>query len=321
MLGRLIDPAAGQVIRRAEGIGPGWWSGAPGAFRDDRDGAFWLCYRLRRPRGRAPDRGAVARIARSADGLHFDDVLTVTKDQFQSPSIERCALHRDDRGRWHYFVSYVDGRTGRWRIDRLEADAVERLEPAARQTVFTAEGLGLEGVKDPWIARVDRGYVMLLSAAKPVATTRPESHASADIYNTGDCLSVSCLATSADLVVWSYEGIVFEPAAGQWDGYCARLTGAVRVGQSWWGLYDGAAGVAENYEERCGLAMSGDLRQWKRVSVAGPALVSPHGSGSLRYVAPIVAETALFAYYEFACEDGSHDLRVLMRDGLPVPLC
>jgi len=167
MLG-LIDPTAGTVIRDPPGGGAGYWAGAPGAFYDAPEATCYLCYRLRRPRGVDPDRGFETRIATSADGVHFDDVLTLTKNQFDSPSIEKCALIRDDAGRWHYFVGYVDGQTGRWRIDRLEADSIDELDPAARSVVFTAGGLGLEGVKDPWVHRLADRYVMLFSAAQAV---------------------------------------------------------------------------------------------------------------------------------------------------------
>jgi len=314
MLANLIDPTQGRVVREPEGAGPGYWAGAPTIFHDDRDGAFYLCYRLRRPRGIDPDRGYVARIARSTDGVAFDDVAEVTRKDLDTLSIEKCALIRADDGRWHYFVSSVDAATGKWRIDSLVADSLDRLDPDDRQPVFTADDLGLEGVKDPWVVRTDDGYVMLYSAATPVETTTAASHTSADIYNTGDCRSVSGLAVSPDLETWTDEGIVFEPAPGQWDGYCARLNGAVRFGGAWWAPYDGAAGVDENYEERCGLAASADLRRWKRFSTAGPSLVSPHGSGSLRYAAPLIVAGAFFAWYEFARDDGAHDLRVVSRD-------
>jgi hypothetical protein len=38
--------------------------------------------------------------------------------------------------------------------------------------------------------------------------------------------------------------------------------------------------------------------------------VSPHASGSVRYVWPVRAELEVRYYYEFARGDGAHDLRV-----------
>jgi hypothetical protein len=67
--------------------------------------------------------------------------------------------------------------------------------------------------------------------------------------------------------------------------------------------------VADDTEEHCGLAVSLDLRPWERVTVDRPALVSPHASGSLRYVEPVNIQGSLFVYYEYARPDGSHELR------------
>ena len=41
----------------------------------------------------------------------------------------------------------------------------------------------------------------------------------------------------------------------------------------------------------------------------GPALVSPHGSGSLRYADSVTDGVERFYYFEAACRDGSHELR------------
>ena len=67
--------------------------------------------------------------------------------------------------------------------------------------------------------------------------------------------------------------------------------------------------MADDTEEHCGLAVSLDLRPWERVTVDRPALVSPHASGSLRYVEPVNIQGSLFVYYEYARPDGSHELR------------
>ncbi len=76
------------------------------------------------------------------------------------------------------------------------------------------------------------------------------------------------------------------------------------------GFYDGAANVRGNYEERTGLAVSPDLRHWERISAAAPALVSPHGSGSLRYLDAVQLPDRIHYYYEYARAAGSHELRL-----------
>ena len=90
--------ANGRVIREPVGLEAGYWAGAPGVYHAADEGAWYLTYRIRRPRGVAPDRGGEARIARSSDLRHWEDVLSVTKDRFNSASIERCALRKGPDG-------------------------------------------------------------------------------------------------------------------------------------------------------------------------------------------------------------------------------
>jgi hypothetical protein len=81
----------------------------------------------------------------------------------------------------------------------------------------------------------------------------------------------------------------------------------VRDGDGWLGLYDGSASIAQNYEERCGLARSSDLRHWERVSVDGPAIGTARGPGGVRYVEITDAGDV---FYEYTRPDGAHELRV-----------
>jgi hypothetical protein len=78
----------------------------------------------------------------------------------------------------------------------------------------------------------------------------------------------------------------------------------------WLALYDGAADVSENYEERSGLAFTFDLRNFHRATPVGPLLIPPHGPAALRYCDVLVLRDAKLFYYEMARPDGSHDLRV-----------
>src|SRR5438105_15845513 len=121
-----FDVGAAVPLEEPPGSGAGHWAGAPGAFSDD--GAVYLVYRLRWPR---PTRGGELRIARG-DGERFETIWRATREDFSSPSIERCAILRDGRT-WRLCVSYVDGVDGRWRIDVIEAGSPDSFDPAARR--------------------------------------------------------------------------------------------------------------------------------------------------------------------------------------------
>jgi hypothetical protein len=319
----LFDYGASVVVREPLGKGEGWWAGAPGACYDSDGDCFCLTYRYRRPRGVEPDRGAETRLARSEDGMTFEDVCTLPKAAFESTSIERCAIQRADDGTWLWFVSYVDGADNRWRIDRLEAAEPDRFDPAARVPVFTAPPLGVEGVKDPWILRAGPVWYMLISyATRAVAgATHKDMHGTSDIYNTGLTKSCSALATSLDGRAWHWQGDILHPTReGAWDSYATRLGAVTPQRNGWLGFYDGSASVEGNYEERTGLAVSGDLFTWRSVSPDGPALVSPHASGSLRYIDCVTDGVDCYTYFESTRPDGSHELRVSCQPSVDLAL-
>jgi len=306
-----FDPAGGVTVLEPPGSGPGYWVGAPSILYDARgaQGTYYLYYRLRKPRGQG--RGYVCRVARSADGVHFETVWEATKEQFDSPSVERAALVKTPEGRFRLYLSLVDGADGKWKVDVLEADEPAALRAQERRRVLDPDSLGLAGVKDPYIVLFGGLYWALLSYA-PLPMDRQDSalHATADVYATGKTTSHTGLATSADGLTFDWQGDVFSPIPGRWDAYAARIGTVVPVGVGFLAFYDGGASVEENYEEKCGLAVSFDLRRFHRVSVTAPFLTSPKGSGSLRYLDAIVVGNEFRCYYEYACSDGSHELRL-----------
>jgi hypothetical protein len=308
--------AEGRIIREPVGRESGYWVGCPSAFYDETDRSWYLTYRIRRPRGVAPDRGGEVRIARSSDLQRWEDVVTITKDRYDSASVERSCLQRGKDGLWRYFTSYVHPADGRWCTAVVKASRVAELNPANRKVIFSAPPLGLEGVKDPWIMEHEGTYYLFLSIATPTPKTSEGSHTSLDIFNTGECKSATGLATSRDLERWEWHGVVFAPGATGWDQYCRRINSVVAIPGSteaarFLAFYDGSASHLENYEEKCGLAVSKDLRQWQTISAQKPTFTSPHASTSLRYIDAKFAQGALHLFYEFARADGSHDMRIV----------
>ena len=311
--------AQGTIIREPVGGGPGYWVGCPGAFYDATEKAWYLTYRIRRPRGVAPDRGGEVRIARSVDLVRWCDVVVIAKDRYASASIERSCLQRGQDGFWRYFTSYVNPHDGRWCTAVMKAPSVAELAPAQREIIFTGPPLGLEGVKDPWILEVDGLYHLFLSVATPTPRTAADSHATLDIFNTGECKSATGLATSRDLNHWAWQGVVLAPSATGWDSYCRRLNSVVCLDVAagfsgaprYLAFYDGSASHAENYEEKCALAESHDLRNWRSLSPVGPRFTSPHASRSLRYLDAKFAEGKWHLFYEYTRADGAHDLRLI----------
>lgn len=297
----LFDPERGRPIAAPPCAGPGCWAGAPGAYVEGRD--TYLVYRMRRPQ---PGRGYELRIAASHDGRPYETIWSAGKERFGAESIERCALTRVGE-RWRLYASFVRHDDRRWRIGLVEAGAVDALDPTDMTVVLDPVGVGVAAVKDPWLRR-DRGrWLMFVSYGALPPTLDPGLHATGDALSTGRTPSASGVATSVDGWLWTWEGPTLWPSESRWDSFTARLTTAMRDGDSWLGLYDGSASLAENYEERCGLARSRDLRQWERISVDGPAIGTARGPGGVRYVDITEAGDV---FYEYTRPDGAHDLRV-----------
>jgi hypothetical protein len=311
-LAELVDA---KIIREPIGKEKGYWAGAPGVYYAPDERAWYLTYRIRRPRGVPPDRGGEARIARSEDLKNFEDVWSVTKDRYDSASIERSAIRKGRDGVWRYWTSYVDPADGRWCVAVIKGKDVTKFDAGKVERVFSAGKMGLEGIKDPWILEKDGIFFIFLSVAVATARTNVDSHKTLDIYNTGECISATGLATSRDLDNWEWQGVVFAPEGGGWDKYCRRINSVVWYEGKYVAFYDGSASEAENYEERTGLAVSDDLKSWRTVTPQAPVLTSPHASHSMRYIDAQEAEGELCVFYEFAREDGAHDLRLLRTTG------
>jgi hypothetical protein len=306
-----FDPSQTTVIRQPERHEAGYWVGAPGAFFDSSTSTYYLLYRIRRPRGVEPDRGAEVHLAASSDGIAFETIWSCTKDQLGTASIERNAVRRLDDGRYALYLSFVDPADGRWRIDVCTADKIDEFDVTQRTTVFTAEDLGVEGVKDPALCRIAGQWQMIVSYATAVQDpSQKQLHGTLDAYNTGLIRSATGLAVSEDGLHWNWQGEIFGPADSGWDCYCSRIGTVFPSNGAWLALYDGSASVEENYEERLGIAYSFDMRQFHRVTKSGPWMHTPHGVGALRYFDVLDSPTRRLIYFEMALEDGSHDLRV-----------
>jgi hypothetical protein len=135
-------------------------------------------------------------------------------------------------------------------------------------------------------------------------------HKTADIYNTGITKSCTGLAISPDGVSFRWVGPALSPPEDGWDAYATRITTILYSPPVFYAFYDGSRDVSENYEEKLGLAVSLDLKDFGRITTEGPLLPSPYSSRSIRYVNAVSVFGKIYYYYEMALEDRSHELRV-----------
>jgi len=314
-LAPLFDPEEGFTVVAPLDRGPGWWAGAPNVIFDDERGRFFLSYRFRKPRELG--RGVKTCISESSDGKNFSTIWEATKDDLGSPSLERCCLSRNLDGSYTLYISYVDPEDLCWRIDPVRAERPEAFDLRRRSKVFSAADVGVEGVKDPYVFLVGGIHYMFISyVPSPLQADRElrrKMHESADVFNTGISRSHTALAKSHDGDQFRWLGDIFSPERG-WDGYATRIGSLLYTPPGFTIFYDGSATVKENYEEKTGIAFTYDLKIYEKLSVDKPILVSPHYSGSLRYLDAVEAKGGIYYYYEYARPDGSHELRMNMVD-------
>ena len=292
-----FDPSVATIVRTPPGEGYGNWVGGKVSF-DPESEVFTLFTRERKPleQGRA---GRCA-VSVSTDGVDFEEVWSASKDDFNANSIEEghCVLYR---GAWRCYVSYEVKGSSTWRIDVLEAETPADFEVQSRRTVLSPHEFGIPWIKDPFVMPV--GDQLWMYAAVP---PRTGPVIDGNIVHAAP-LDATVLAVSDDGRYFPTIEYVFEaPGDDTWHGRRARINSVIEWEDGYLAMFDGGRTFYDNYEEHAGLAISPDARTFERLTE--PWVTSPYGC--VRYVCAVRAKGSVFFYFEYAREDGSHDLRV-----------
>jgi hypothetical protein len=266
------------VLHAAHGTGN--WIGAASALV--HGDSIYLAYRDRHPVDKG--RGNRAYVSRSPidNGIQFDTLCVIDKEEMDAESLERPALDVTPDGDWDLYLSCATFNSKHWRIERLRARRPADFNARTRQTVFP--GSAEFGIKDPVLVR-GRDLRVL-------ATVHPLTEGA---ENADRMVSVDAITGKSVLV----------PQSGTWYSRGTRLTSVVGD----YAYFDGRASAEQNFEEKTGIA------RWNGkhyIAAAGPA-ASPFGGGALRYVSAIGLPAGLRLYYESATEYGSHELRTELR--------
>lgn len=310
-----FQPESGIVVREPLGEGPGYWCGAPGAYFDHEERCFYLYYRVRVEK--AKGRGIEFRIARGLDGLVFEDIWSCHKSDIGSLSIEGGSIFRLHNGEWAVAYGFVDEQDDRWKIGMLRGPNPSQFNKDTHEVVLAPTIPEIAGVKDPVIVYRDGTFKMIMSAHRVSLDdlNNPALLEISDSIATGLGRSETGLATSKDGRHWQWIGTVLSPAPARWDSFCARVTGVYAGPLGYMAFYDGGRDVSENYEEHSSLAFTEDLTKFWPIEAAAPLYCSPYGTGSVRYVEPLLVNDALYLYYEFTRMDGGHQLRAIKLPG------
>jgi hypothetical protein len=289
----VLDVAASNLVIAAPGPGDGYWAGGPSAVY--ADGAVWLAYRLRRPVNEG--RGYANVVARSSDGLHFETMCTVHKDDLDTASLERPALVKRSDGGWRLYVSLSSVGSKHWRIDVLDADDPLDLAIGKRSTIWPGDEH--TAVKDPVVVLDGAGRWHAWVCCHPLDEAGSEDR------------MTTRYAHSQDGLDWTWGDTVLAPDQAGWDRRGRRLTSVVqRPDGRFLALYDGRANAAENWYERTSTAGTDQIDGPFMVEPTAEISQSPYGHHTLRYASVITLPDGTHrAYFEVANHSGANEIR------------
>ncbi len=307
-----FNPEEGMTIVEPPGNSQGFWSGGCSAIYDAHHQKFFLFYRSRKPI--TEGRGGTCHILESTDGFEFKEIWKADKAEFDnSESIEGASLIKTPEGLYRLYISYINTTNRKWDLAMLEADHPSNFDPSRKKLIYGSDELDSEGIKDPYIALIGGIYYLFIHYAPkellPPNATHNDLHGTGNIFATDLGIGTSGLAISSNGTEFTFQGEVIPPGNG-WDKKLTRVDTIIYTPPCFTVLYSGRSDISETYEDRTGIAITMDMRNFYKLSEDSPALSSPHSTGALRYADAVTVDDRLFIYYEYARPDASHELRV-----------
>ena len=335
----LVNQEKAQIIVPALSPEQGFWFGG-GNTVEDSAGNLWVCGRYRNSGDsrfgiNVGERGAELAIFKiNRNFTSTEKVLSFDKQDLhvnglEVLSIEGSKLHFTDKG-VELFVSTEKKRsypkgieefqkpgTGIWSIEHAVAPNVEALKNAELTTILQTDEPEVLHIKDPVVYDTEAGDTVLAFCTHPFNWSSSNS---------------GFIVRPAGASDFSQPDFTFFRRGFTWDVAMSRVTSVMRIpavgdfaGESIsLFFYDGgecmrnldehahAARRPRGYscEELGGLAyiQKDDFSSVERVSRILPTFVSPHGTGSSRYVDVLATEDAFFVTWQQSQKDKSQPL-------------
>ncbi|MBX7259238.1 MAG: hypothetical protein K1Y02_22950 [Candidatus Hydrogenedentes bacterium] len=287
-----------SVVLEPDRDEPGWWAGAPSVVRAP-DGTFWMAARMRETISPPGYRGFELRILRSEDGIRFEPVHAIRREDAGVRGFERPALVIDPATGLFRLYACSPREEGGWRIILFDdASDPSRLDPASARPVLEPPatwGHGIEpGYKDPVVVFANGLWHMYVIGIDRVERT----------YH----------FTSADGLGWLTDSNNPVLESGGWHNFYTRPASVVPMGIGYLFVYEGsnAKWHDPNYNIGTGLAYTLDLSRITDLTPDAPALTTstPGRYLTWRYSHWLRVGDVFHVYAECARANDSNEVRL-----------
>lgn len=293
-----------QVILEPDRPEADWWAGAPSVVRDP-SGVFWLACRMRTAEGPLGLRGYEIRILRSTDGIRFQQVHSIRREQVPIPGFERPSMLIDPKTGKFKLYGCGPWKGGPWSIIRFEDAAdptrfvASSAEPVIRpQPKGGPRDLPVEGYKDPVVLYAEGAY-----------------HAYVIGQHRG--LERTYHFRSVDGIAWEPAGNAYRSIMdlSGWHDFFIRPASVLPLGLGYLFIYEGSSVEWYDpvYNVATGVGFTFDLHHIIDLTPDAPLFVSTTPSKNYRtwrYSHWMRVGDELWAYAEVARPDMANEIRL-----------
>jgi len=292
-----------DVVLKPDKDAPEYWAGAPSVVQDDK-GIFWMAARMRSPEHPRGLRGYEIRILKSKDGIHFEQVHRIGREEVPIPGFERPALVIDPDTRKFKLYACGPWQNGPWSIIKFDdAGDPTKIDPASAKPVIQApeksyaRDVSVLEYKDPYIIHAQGQYHCYV-----IGYIRRNER----IFH----------FSSMDGENWQPVGDVNQPVMelSGWHNFFIRPASILPLGVGYLFAYEGSSTQWFDpvYNIGTGFGFTFDMHQITDLTKASPIAISttPGDFYTWRYSDWLWVNGEIWVYAEVSNENNSHEIRL-----------
>tara|TARA_B100000586_G_scaffold194158_1_gene143246 strand:+ start:118 stop:1155 length:1038 start_codon:yes stop_codon:yes gene_type:complete len=292
-----------DVVLRPDKDAPEWWAGAPTVVKDDK-GIFWMAARMRSPEYPRGLRGYEIRILKSKDGINFNQVHRIRREEVPIPGFERPALVIDPVTKKFKLYACGPWQKGPWSIIKFDdADDPTKIDPKSAKPViqapekmYTRDASVIE-YKDPFIIHAQGKYHCYI-----IGYVRKNER----IFH----------YSSEDGEKWEPVGDINQPVMdlSGWHNFFIRPAAVLPLGVGYLFVYEGSSTQWYDpvYNLGTGFGFTFDMHNITDLTTASPIAISttPSNFYTWRYSDWLWVDGEIWIYAEVSNENNSNEIRL-----------